>query len=79
MIYMQCKCGKSTYTHSGLPPKECQGCEICGTTYATNPMDHKALVLHHPEPRYDERTGERKNYDVCMHCHSRIARKVEKR
>ena len=52
MIYHRCACGKSEYFESGMPPQPCQGCSECGTTYATNPLDHRPREPHDWEERW---------------------------
>lgn len=70
MIAMRCQCGKETYFHSGMPPRDCQGCTECGTTYASHPNHHKPLAPHTPKARYSSDTGELKGYR-CAICYEK--------
>lgn len=69
MNYSRCKCGKAEYWDSGLPPKPCQGCEECGTTYARRAEDHKPIEPHDWVPRFNERTGAQ-DRRMCKRCHA---------
>lgn len=68
MQYMRCQCGKSEYFHSGMHPKDCQGCDECGTTLGYGPSDHKPRVPHKWETRYNTKTGKPERL-VCSACH----------
>lgn len=47
MRHLRCECGKSlawdSGSESGYP---CQGCDECGTTYATHPGGHQKRIPH---------------------------------
>lgn len=73
MIYYRCKCGKlESQSSMGVP--SCYGCDVCGTTLAANPNEHRT-----PEP-HDEQ-GEWRIADTingfadyvlrCRRCHRR--------
>jgi hypothetical protein len=58
-----CKCGKRIYWESGMPPRDCEGCEECGTNYKKKPLiphDFSRLL-------YNENTG--KPYKICTKCY----------
>lgn len=57
-------------------PKDCQGCDKCGTTLAVNPDDHRPVKPHNPEIRYSEKTGDPDHY-VCTECHERLPLNIE--
>lgn len=69
MIYWRCRCGKSEYWESGMPPQACQGCSECGTTLATHPDRHQDVIPHDWEPRYNPRTGA-PDKRLCRRCHA---------
>jgi hypothetical protein len=69
MVYYKCECGKSEYYESGMPPKDCEGCEDCKTTYATYKGGHKPLAPHEWETKYNENTG--KPYRRCKKCYQK--------
>ena len=71
MITYRCQCGECTYYSSGMPPKDCQGCSKCGTTYATRPTDHKPLQPHKLKLQFDRNTGE-EDGAICQECYARI-------
>lgn len=58
-----CKCGKSEYFHSGMPPRECQGCDECNTQYG----NHKERVPHKLIDRFSSSTG-KKESEMCEVC-----------
>jgi len=70
MQYWRCKCGKRSLHESGMTPKNCQGCDECGTTYAQHPDDHKEKIPHDFEPRFDPITGNAAR-PVCRRCYMR--------
>lgn len=70
MIYHQCKCGKRQYFESGIAPKDCQGCDGCGTTFATTPDGHKPRIEHDWQPRFCEDTGKPAR-PICRRCYTR--------
>lgn len=47
---------------------DCQGCEICGTTFAAHPDNHKPLESHTWEVMYNQSTG--KSYKRCKKCYN---------
>lgn len=68
-----CECGKTTWVESGMPPRDCQGCDECGSTLSFN---HKAMPVkkkneHDLHIRYSEKTGKPKFY-LCHTCWERI-------
>jgi hypothetical protein len=67
MRTLRCKCGdKIMYTSTGV--HDCQGCEICGTTFAGHPDNHKPLIPHDFSiKKFNQNTG--KPYYVCSRCH----------
>jgi hypothetical protein len=67
----QCKCGACLYSESGMPPKDCQGCEKCGTTYARHPEGHRSLQPHKLKPQYNRDTG-KLSHSICTECYARI-------
>lgn len=72
MNYWKCECGKTDYFESGMPPKPCQGCDICGTTLSASPkIPYKAKEPHIPKPVYDRDTGEIRYYE-CSRCMERL-------
>ena len=68
MQYWQCKCGKKKRFESGMAPRDCQGCDECGTTYAQSPKGHKPKAPHNFKIEYDINTGKPKRRR-CIHCH----------
>jgi len=47
MNVWRCKCGKRSWYESGMSPRECQGCEACGTSFCKDDEgQHLALVPH---------------------------------
>lgn len=66
----RCKCGNRKYYESGMPPRDCQGCEECGTTYAQSPEGHKPLQPHTWKPQFDRNTGE-PTRPICSQCGAR--------
>ncbi len=66
MQFAQCKCGKCTSHHSGMPPADCQGCRECNTTLEGHPDHHKPTADHTPVKKFDENTGE--PYFRCGKC-----------
>lgn len=59
-----CKCGKKTYWESGMPPRDCQGCEECNTNFKKKP-----LVPHDfSKIEYNGKTG--KPYKLCINCYT---------
>jgi len=80
MNYWRCKCGKQACYESGMPPRDCQGCEKCGTTFALSPDGHQPLAPHRLVPRYSRDTGQFTHWEceVCLekmtvHSHSNEA------
>jgi len=67
MNFWRCKCGDREYFESGMPPRDCQGCEKCGTTLAMSKSGHEPMQPHVPVPRYSQTTGELRHFvcDVC--------------
>ena len=70
MNYWRCKCGETAYFESGMPPKDCQGCEICNTTLSFHPDYHKELKPHNWVVVYDRYTGEHIEY-ICTECNAK--------
>lgn len=66
MLYYRCKCGKRT-AWSSMGVEDCNGCEECKTTLATGPDSHRPLADHKWELRYDQHTGQPKEY-ICINC-----------
>ena len=50
-----------------MPFADCQGCEICNTTFASNPDGHHELKPHDYEIMYNQSTG--KPYKRCKNCY----------
>lgn len=73
MVSYRCKCGKRTYSESGMPPHPCMGCHDCKTTFATHPDGHERLQEHQPKTTYSQQTGE-PEFRVCAVCHTTLAR-----
>ena len=68
MRTLRCKCGEGiAWTTDSFP--DCQGCEICQTTYAGHPDGHRPLQSHTWITRYNENTG--KPYKMCEKCYKR--------
>jgi len=66
MRTLRCKCGdKTAWTSSCFP--DCQGCEICKTTYAGHPDGHRELKPHDYEIMYNQNTGN--PYKRCKNCY----------
>ena len=66
MRTLRCKCGEAImWTTDGV--HDCQGCKICGTTYAGHPDHHKELQPHKWKPMYHDKTG--KPYKMCELCY----------
>jgi len=66
MRTLRCKCGdKMAWTSDNF--QDCQGCEICQTTYSGHPNNHKPLQPHEWKIMYNENTG--KPYKMCKNCH----------
>jgi len=66
MRTLRCKCGdKVAWTTDSFP--DCQGCEICKTTYSGHPDYHKELQPHVWKVMYNQNTG--KPYNRCEKCH----------
>lgn len=70
MQLMRCKCGKAEIYHSGMHPRDCQGCDECGTTFAYRPSDHKPREPHDWQPRFDPKTGA-PDRPMCKRCYAR--------
>lgn len=68
--YYRCKCGKSEYYGSGMTPQPCEGCDECGTTYATRADDHKERAPHDWKPQFNENTG-KPDRPLCRVCYAR--------
>ena len=71
MQVWRCKCGKRQRFESGMPPKDCQGCEECGTTLAQHPDGHKPLQPHRPKKQFDRNTGQPAR-PICEDCYATI-------
>jgi len=71
MNYWRCKCGKSEKWESGMPPRPCEGCDECGTTFATHATGHMMRAPHNLEIRYDTHTG-KPSHKVCTECWERF-------
>lgn len=69
MIYRRCKCGEAELWESGMPPRDCQGCSKCGTTYAVGPEGNKPLIPHDWEPRFNRKTG-KPDRRQCSRCYA---------
>jgi hypothetical protein len=67
MINYRCKCGDKT-AFGSMPFADCQGCEICNTTFASYPDGHKELQPHDWFITYNQNTG--KPYKRCKNCHT---------
>ena len=50
-----------------MPMADCQGCEICQTTFAEHPDFHEPLQPHTWVVMYNQNTG--KPYKRCTKCH----------
>lgn len=71
MRYARCKCGKAeAWTTDGF--QDCQGCDDCGTTFASHPDHHKQKTEHDWEVRYSRTTGEPEKRE-CARCYKRAA------
>lgn len=66
MITLRCKCGEIV-VHTSMGTQDCMGCEICGTTFAGHPDNHKPLQPHEWEVMYNQSTG--KPYKRCKNCY----------
>ena len=71
MNYRRCKCGKCESWESGMPPRDCQGCDECKTTFASGKSGHKPLMPHTLALRYSELTGEPSHY-ICTECLTQV-------
>lgn len=69
MIYWRCRCGKTEYWESGMPPQRCQSCADCGSTLATRSADHKTPIAHDWEARFNPRT-EARDRRTCRRCYA---------
>jgi len=67
MINYRCKCGDKIGFGS-MPFADCQGCDICNTTFASHPDNHKPLQSHEWETMYNQSTG--KPYKRCKNCYT---------
>lgn len=67
MIYRKCECGAAERWDTGEIVHPCQGCAKCGTTFASNPRDHKPLAPHDWKPRFNADTGE-PDRQMCRRC-----------
>jgi hypothetical protein len=67
VIYHRCQCGKREIWESGMPPKDCAGCDDCGTTYGRGPSEHKPRIPHDWTPRFNSRTGVHER-NLCRRC-----------
>lgn len=76
MKYLRCECGKREYWHSGMPPRDCEGCDDCGKTFGASPMEHKDRIPHDMRPHYDSRTGKQIG-ETCERCHCISYSKIE--
>lgn len=54
-----------------MPPEDCQGCNKCGTTFATGPAGHKPVIPHDLRPQFDRNTGE-PDGSICNRCLRRV-------
>lgn len=66
MRYLKCKCGEHEMWTTDSP-KDCQGCEKCGTTFAGFPDNYKPLQPHRWVVNFDQNTG--KPYKRCGDCY----------
>ena len=67
MQTLRCKCGdKTAWTSMGMA--DCQGCDICNTTFAGHPDNHKELQPHEWFITYSQKTG--KPYKRCKKCYT---------
>lgn len=65
-----CKCGETRWYHSGMPPKDCEGCKYCGTNAKGEPTK-----AHTPTNEKVVRDGkEVSNKTYCEKCYQRIDR-----
>lgn len=72
MQYWRCKCGKVEYFESGMPPRKCQGCEECGTTFAMRADDHRPIQPHDLGPVQVEGNADNPiRYRRCRRCFHR--------
>lgn len=72
MQYYRCRCGKRTYHESGMPPRECQGCEKCQTTFAQHPDGHDPLQTHDwGEVRVEGPESAPTRWQQCKRCYAR--------
>lgn len=69
MQYWRCQCGKGEAWESGMTPRDCEGCDECGTTFAQHLDHHKPREPHKMEPRFSERDGQPDGgrCSVCYH------------
>lgn len=77
MRHYKCKCGKSEYWESGIPPMPCQGCNDCNTQYGTYNGEYREREEHQWEPRFNEKTGE-PDRPICKRCYERKKDVIEK-
>jgi hypothetical protein len=63
MNLWKCKCGKKEYLESGMPPRDCEGCEKCKTNYKKEPLQPHDFT----KVMYNENTG--KPYKMCSKCY----------
>ena len=66
----RCKCGKAEFFGSDSP-KDCQGCDECGTTFAQHPDHHKERIPHDPKPQFDRNTG-KSSAPYCRSCYAKL-------
>jgi hypothetical protein len=50
-----------------MNPQDCEGCDECGTTYATHPDGHKPRIEHDWKPQFNRNTGE-PDRPYCRRC-----------
>ena len=66
MRTFRCKCGDKIRWSSMGEGHDCEGCDICNTTFASRPEGHKELKPHEWEIKYNQNTG--KPYKRCKNC-----------
>lgn len=69
MRRLQCQCGESLAWDSGYEMGHpCQGCDKCGTTFATHPGGHKKRIPH----KWREELHKNTDYEkLCDRCYAR--------
>jgi hypothetical protein len=73
MRYLRCRCGRDeAWSSMGSPA--CEGCDVCHTTLASHPAEHRTPAPHlfrESKWHVDRRTGERWQERRCVRCHHR--------